>query len=419
MLPELWPKPFKHFDQVRVFLVTVCAVIALFVFTIASFLSFRNSELLLRRLRDQAHNYADLILQMKAWNASYGGVYVEKRKESDTNPYLSRLGKEPEFRDLRGRLFVLRNHAVMVKELSLRFAASEGTRFRPVSLAPIDPENAPDPFEREALLRFEQGAPDAYRLERNEGSPPRFRYLHPLHADASCLECHPTSAGSLIGAISITIPAATALRETDKNNTLIMASSFGIIALLIAITYFLTWRLVVGLDTVQHRLKKLASTDELTGLANRRTIMQRLEEESQRARRLGEPLCVAIFDLDHFKGINDTYGHPFGDFTLKRVAETMKGALRSYDILGRIGGEEFILISVETEIAEAIRQADRVRSRISDEIINDGTREVRLTISAGVTAVTDGDETVSTIMRRADAALYQAKQEGRNRVRAG
>ncbi|AJE03860.1 sensor domain-containing diguanylate cyclase [Geobacter pickeringii] len=419
MLPELWPKPFKHFDQVRVFLVTVCAVISLFVFTIASFLSFRNSELLLRRLRDQANNYADLILQMKAWNASYGGVYVEKRRESDTNPYLSRLGKEPEFRDLRGRVFSLRNHAVMVKELSQRFAAREGTRFRPVSLNPIDPENAPDPFEREALLRFEQGAPEAYRLERDDGIPPRFRFIHPLPADASCLECHPTAVGRLIGAISVTIPAATALRETDKNNTLIMVSSLGIVALLIGITYFLTWRLVVGLDTIQHRLKKLASTDELTGLANRRTIMQRLEEESQRARRLGEPLCVTIFDLDHFKGINDTYGHPFGDFTLKRVAETMRGALRSYDILGRIGGEEFILISVETTLDEAIVQADRVRERVGEESISDGSREVRITVSAGVTTVADGDETISTIMRRADAALYQAKQEGRNRVRSG
>ena len=416
MRTGLWPKPFKYFDQVRVFLVTVCAVISLVVVTIASFLSFRNNELLTRRLRDQANNYSELILQMKAWNASYGGVYVRKRSEADVNPFLKELGKEPEIRDIRGRVFVLRNHAVMVKELSQRFAASKGSRFRPVSLNPIDPDNAPDPFEREALLQINGGAPEVYRLERNAGAPPRFRYIHPLRADASCLDCHPTNVGGLIGAISVTIPAVTAVRETDKNNTFIMVSAIAIVGLLIGITYLLTWRLVVGLDKVQRRLKKQASTDELTGLANRRTVMQRLEEESQRSQRLGEPLCITIFDLDHFKQINDTHGHPFGDFVLKRIAETMKEALRSYDILGRIGGEEFILVSPETGIDEAARQADRVRRRVSEQAINDGTREVRLTVSAGVTAVADDDETIGSILRRADAALYQAKQEGRNRV---
>ena len=211
----------------------------------------------------------------------------------------------------------------MINEISRMSELKEGARFRITSLKPIDPKNAPDPFERQALEKFERRQGEFFRVENPTGKSPVFRYLVPLKCDQTCLECHRTQGykvGSIVGAVSITLPVDNIVREARTDKILLIIAAVLVLALLIGISYFLTWRLVDKLDAVQRRFAALISTDELTRLRNRRYIMRRLEDECERADRLGTPLSLLLIDIDHFKQVNDTYGHPFGDQVLKKVA---------------------------------------------------------------------------------------------------
>jgi diguanylate cyclase (GGDEF)-like protein len=187
------------------------------------------------------------------------------------------------------------------------------------------------------------------------------------------------------------------------------------IGLLLCILYFMTWKLVVRLDEVQKRLKHIAVTDELTGLKNRRYIVEQLDKEYQRAVRSGEPLSLIILDIDHFKRVNDTYGHAVGDAVLKAVAVEMQASLRTYDLLGRIGGEEFLIASPGSVLDEAAGLAERILEKIRTTAVS-GSQKMAVTMSAGVTSLGDQDAKADALLARADAALYMAKQAGRDRV---
>jgi diguanylate cyclase (GGDEF)-like protein len=180
--------------------------------------------------------------------------------------------------------------------------------------------------------------------------------------------------------------------------------------------YLLTHRLAVALDKAQHQLKTQALTDELTGLSNRRQVMERLEQEFRRAVRVGEPLCVISLDIDHFKKINDTYGHQFGDKVLKIIGERMQNSLRPYDTVGRVGGEEFLIVAPASPSEEAVSLAQRVILAISSDPVEDGSSSVTVTASAGVAVISRDDAEAEDLLRKADRSLYEAKALGRNRV---
>jgi diguanylate cyclase (GGDEF)-like protein len=419
---SIWPEPFRSFAYIKMFLTSLCTVLSLFVAAIFVFLYWRNDELVLQRLREQAVTYHDLIMHTKSWNFDYGGVYVVKRSDIESNIYLRSLGVNPDVAAEDGKTFTMRNHAIMINEISRMSELKEGAKFRITSLKPIDPENAPDPFEKQALQKFERREGEFYLLEYPSGKPPVFRYLAPLKADQTCLECHRTQGykvGSIVGAISITIPADTILREARTSKILLIVSAVLVLTMLIGISYFLTWRLVEKLDSVQRRYAALISTDELTRLRNRRYVLRRLEEECERADRLGTQLSLMLIDLDHFKQVNDTFGHPFGDQVLRRVAARLKAGLRRYDVLGRIGGEEFLIISPGASLEEAAALAERLRAQVDTVTVIDGDKECSVTISIGVTSFSTMEGTPDILMRKADAALYRAKEQGRNRVVAG
>ncbi len=159
----------------------------------------------------------------------------------------------------------------------------------------------------------------------------------------------------------------------------------------------------------------LAVRDELTGSYNRRYLMGALHKEKNRSDRGSESFCVCMMDLDHFKKINDTRGHLAGDAVLKAFAASIEQVVRSTDYFGRFGGEEFLLILSETPIKGACMQAERIREQIERLTFGEALGEVRVTVSIGVTRYRLREE-VSKTLARADAALYQAKNGGRNRV---
>jgi len=183
-----------------------------------------------------------------------------------------------------------------------------------------------------------------------------------------------------------------------------------------------TYLVGAGVDTTDRRakmevLEHQAHTDPLTQVANRGRFVEVANQELARCRRYGHPLSLWMLDVDHFKGVNDTYGHHAGDVALQSLMATSREALRDWDILGRMGGEEFAVLLPETDSMQALDVAERLRSAVATTAIpvEDG-KVVHLTISTGIATASDSDITVDTLLERADKALYEAKRSGRDRV---
>jgi diguanylate cyclase (GGDEF)-like protein len=171
----------------------------------------------------------------------------------------------------------------------------------------------------------------------------------------------------------------------------------------------------LALKEAYQRIEELAELDELTGSFNRRCIMRMLGEEISRGHRTSAPCSIALIDLDWFKRINDTYGHPTGDEVLRTFAITVFANIRNFDRFGRFGGEEFLLVLPDTPHDVAARTLDRLRAIIADLDWSAFSPGMRVTVSAGI-ATLKPDETPDTILARADRALYEAKARGRNRI---
>jgi diguanylate cyclase (GGDEF)-like protein/PAS domain S-box-containing protein len=164
-------------------------------------------------------------------------------------------------------------------------------------------------------------------------------------------------------------------------------------------------------------LKRLATTDDLTGIRNRKAFFQRLEEEVDRCKRYGHNLSLAMMDLDRFKAINDRYGHPAGDIVLRVFATRISANIRRNDIFGRVGGEEFAVLLPETSLQSAAAMVEKLcrMIEVSDITLPDGQR-VDVTVSAGVSSSEGTDVAIDQIIKMADQRLYLAKNRGRNRV---
>ena len=187
-----------------------------------------------------------------------------------------------------------------------------------------------------------------------------------------------------------------------------------------------TSRLLIKKIKLYETVRELAIVDELTQVFVRHHFLERLEEELRRSIRFKLPLTVLMLDIDHFKRYNDDFGHLVGDATLKEVADLLKRSLRRVDLVGRYGGEEFIVAMPETRVANAAEVAERIRSSIARHDFQVYNVRTKATVSQGI-SVFDGEiaaqaeggdaKTVAAeLIRQADEAMYRAKEEGRNRV---
>lgn len=180
--------------------------------------------------------------------------------------------------------------------------------------------------------------------------------------------------------------------------------------------------LLMCAESAQLQLERMARVDYLTGIFNRRAIEDLATRAISAARRHGAPLSIMIVDVDHFKLVNDEHGHECGDNALVEVVRRMREILRNEDLIGRQGGEEFVVVMPDIDLPSARGAAERLRRGFSDSpmAIHDGDDEIELplTISAGVAALDASDQQFSHLLRRADRAMYAAKAEGRNRVMA-
>jgi diguanylate cyclase (GGDEF)-like protein len=168
--------------------------------------------------------------------------------------------------------------------------------------------------------------------------------------------------------------------------------------------------------TLMKQLENAAYTDALTGLYNRRHFFELAAMTIERSRRLNTSIYAAMIDLDFFKKVNDAYGHAAGDLVLKYAAEAIRQTVRSYDIVGRYGGEEFALILTDTELDGVQGLLERIRHNVAGSVIKYGEADIKITCSVGF-ARFSGEDTLETAIVKADRALYDVKENGRNQVK--
>jgi diguanylate cyclase (GGDEF)-like protein len=212
------------------------------------------------------------------------------------------------------------------------------------------------------------------------------------------------------------IVLVTGPRQTEITEWFANTGAFGLGATCFAAAIGAVNFLLLCNDEFNQRLLTMAATDPLTGLANRRKLMERGAEEIVRLQRFKQPLTLIMIDLDHFKVVNDTHGHAIGDQVLKETAHACVGTLRDIDMVARAGGEEFAILLPQTPLARALEVAERLRQAIARIDIAANSARVTITASLGVAEHIATDTSIDQLMIRADRALYRSKADGRNRV---
>lgn len=399
----------------RVFVAAISVAILLS-FTVMSVVMSLRAEAMIRQVElERARSIFGTLVLARRWNAGYGGVWVPKTAGVESNPWLV----DPDVETAAG-VFTKRNPALMTREISEIATTRTGFRFHITSLEPLNPGNAPDAFEREALGGFELRLTDEdWRVEELDGEP-TFRFMGALLTEQSCLACHEVQGykvGDVRGGISVSFPIGAMEAARIRDLRLALGTSgalgLGLVVLFLALVRALRRKL----DELRRELREQAVIDPLTGLHNRRWLMERLAEEFAKSRRTNQSLSLAIGDLDWFKLVNDQLGHPAGDAALKALACILREGVRPYDLVARFGGEEFIVVLPATDPAGAMALCERLRVAVEGTLATRaGFTGRRITISFGVAARLDSDEIPDALLARADAALYRAKSAGRNRV---
>ena len=358
-----------------------------------------------------------LIQTTRHWNARHGGVYVPITEETPANPLL-----KVEERDIvtpNGIPLTMVNPAYMTRQLGELLKGSD-VEIHLTSLNPLNKSNEADPWETRALKSFEQGISVQAGLEGDH-----YRYMEPLITEKVCLDCHREQGyreGDIRGGLSLKFPRSDidalvhALKEDVKKAHVGLFFSLWVLGYLVNIGFVrLKGSLRVAADK-EAKLNNLAMTDELTGILNRRSLMEAYEQSMNLAERKGWPLSVLMLDIDHFKQVNDQHGHQMGDEVLVRFARSVSATLRESDLMGRYGGEEFLIIMQDEDVNGAFAAAERIR-KIVQSMSFQGATPFTVQVSIGVAERTQfGDTSPEELLKAADVALYRAKNTGRNRT---
>ncbi len=233
----------------------------------------------------------------------------------------------------------------------------------------------------------------------------------------------------IIAPLNLMERAISVMSKDSKVDPVVFSSRFSEVSMLIGTFNDMANRMRQAMDGLKQEISRReevekaltmeATTDFLTGLANRRSFMERLKSEMARIRRYGSVGSLLMLDIDRFKSINDTYGHNVGDQVLAGLGGLLAGSVRECDLPGRIGGEEFLIFLSDTPLAGAGCFAERVRKSIKDRPISTDNGLVSFTVSIGVTQINQEDSSMDDVIARADRAMYRAKELGRDRVEIG
>lgn len=312
--------------------------------------------------------------------------------------------------------------------------AYPGYKYQEVALNPMNPENQAKGWTKDIVDRFRTGEVDSIFMTLGEGANQTFNYALPLKVSAaSCLTCHSTPEvapatqiqkygtvhgfgwrkDEIIGAQIVSVPAHLAITKAQATFTHYLAGISALfLAMFIALNAMLRRVIVRPVLATNDSLKKMAFEDPLTCVANRRCLMEHAEMLINKTHQNGHALTLLMIDLDHFKRVNDNFGHAVGDAVLKEFAIRIGQRIRSSDLLGRVGGEEFAIILPQINEAEGATIARQLLIASSSAPYNAAGH---VTASIGVAQYVH-HESLIEFVARADAALYTAKKNGRNRV---
>ena len=399
---------FKRFFLIASLIIGLCVSAVFFG------LAMRTKDLLNDQVIAQARAHFQSIVLTRKWSSQHGGVYVIKRPGEKSNPYL----EKPDLKAADGRILTLKNPALMTREISELADEKNLFSFHITSLQPLNPDNAPDPFEASALREFEAGKKEIVTIEdKPEGA--RLRYIAPLMVEQPCLACHAQqgySVGQVRGGISVSLNIDEVNKALRQNSLSITGLSLLTVCLLLATLWYFFRQMQIRLNESQAILRRMATTDMLTNVANRASLMNRFNEGFARQLRNHSQLACLMIDVDHFKAINDRYGHLQGDAVLKQLAAIIAPTLRQYDTFGRYGGEEFLMVLDGVDAELLAQLAERTRALVEAKLCAQAGLADPVTISLGGTLVAAEDHSIDDVIRRADDALYMAKIQGRNRV---
>lgn len=375
-----------------------------------------DEERILGIALSQARTLFNQVVDVRDWNALHGGVYVPITGKTPPNPWLEVPRRDEN--TISGRRLTLLNPAYMTRQLAEITRERRGISLHLTSILPLRPENQPEPWETEALKAFERGKVEQVEFALDASGREIFRYMAPLPVEEQCLPCHAKQGyrtGQVRGGISISYPSE------------VLAASRQSFRRKVALASGVIWVLGVGLlaalmaayrqkHLMVARLRELALVDELTGLHNRRGFRMLAEKQLQIARRTDRPDLLLFIDLDGLKLINDELGHEAGDAALRRTAEVLHAAFRTSDIIARIGGDEFLVLCPNSGPEVAATLLEGLDQRVGDA--NAGAAAPwRLSLSAGCAPFDPRTPaTLDELIRAADAAMYAAKQEKRQRL---
>jgi|GEM_PF-1811324 len=384
----------------------------------------QNHRTILGFARNSARNAFDKDLLYRRWGALYGPVYLPVSPLVLPNPYLD--VPEREVTTVSGRTLTMVNPAYMTRMVYDLAEKNHGIRSHLTSLDPLRPQNAADPWEKEALRRFSEGEKEISSVVSAAGSE-CLRFMRPFLVEEACLKCHSRQGykiGDIRGGISISIPLAPLW---DANHGTVAAYVLG---------HGLLWILGLGgiafgagslrgqtrrreaaedslLEKETH-LAFLANHDTLTGLPNRHLLHDRLDQAIARAQRSQGRIAILLIELDRFKTINDSLGHSVGDHVLCETTERLLGMVRKSDTLARLGGDEFVLLLDDADHVETIvTLAQRLLLHIDQPIRIDSFR-VQVTASLGICLFPDDALDTEGLLKCAEIAMYRAKAMGRN-----
>ncbi len=399
------------------FSIKISFVIISFIICLFIGLLYSQQNVIEAGLISRSRSHFKNITLARLWNSNHGGVYVEKLPDVKVNP----LVKNSETQTVDGRTFILKNPATMTREISELTKKGDDFQFKITSLKLINPNNKADKFEEKALKEFESGLKEIF-LREKRGNKTFFRYMGPLYVKNSCLKCHEYQGykkGDIRGGISLSFNIDVVETLLLRDRAILFSIFILTSTLLLVLVYYLIFNLNKQLSKAQEKINKLAITDELTGLYNRRYFRKVFKDELKIAKRYRHSYGCLMMDVDHFKKVNDTYGHYAGDIILRKLGKLLKANSRESDIVARYGGEEFINLLPETDIVGASIVAEKLRAEIEAASIKVGEIEIKITVSIGIScfdATKKDDPSTDQLISAADNALYKAKENGRNRI---
>ena len=350
---------------------------------------------------------------LRRWVGGHGGVYVETGGDVAPLDSLSAL-TERDIQTESGRKITLLNSPSLLRRIVKEFEGSSSDRIRLIAYNPINPSGKPDPWEMSNLELLQKGQKEIREMVEKDGKMV-FRLLYPIKLQPKCIKCHgdwKKTNRKVVGGLSVVV---------DKTP---YDRSYGELVKKLSMGYLGLWFFgVIGLllfDVSGAKLlKKIEYTsihDKLTGLRNRGAIERRLHDELKLAERYNKPFSILLLDIDHFKQVNDQYGHHIGDETLRIVGNLLRQHIRETDISGRYGGEEFLILAPNTDLESSIILAQRILQGFHNSKVplDDKTASISVTASIGISSLSEKVNSADELLKTADKALYKAKNQGRD-----